>query len=254
MTNSIKTMKQLLFLGGILLTTGLTATGQTYEVYLCGDGTATFTADFGGYEPKVGDEIYWVKVEEGGTTTTLPPIVATGAVGQNFDLTVGTGLTAGEHTYHVYVVTASPDECSSDPSDNLSIYKLPETTLTVTAAIEAYCAAASGPDGSATSSEITATPDTGSETLPAGVSYSYTWSATQDGTNVADLSTIGTEGGATFTLNTEVAGTYVLTATASYTVSSGTIKSGTSDDGCPVTNSDTVTVTEQPTKPTIGVS
>lgn len=254
MENPIKTTKQLFLLAGIMLTAVLATTAQTtYDVYLCGDGTATFTADFGGYEPQVGDEVYWVKVE-GGTTTTQDPIVATGAVDQNFDLTVGTELIAGEHTYHVYVVTASPDQCSSDPSENLSIYKLPETTLTVTAAIEAYCAAAAGPDGSPTSSELTATPDIGSETLPSGVSYSYTWSATQDGSDINDLSTIGTDGGATFTLNTDVAGTYVLTATATYTVSSGIIKSGTSDDGCPVAGSDTVTVTEQPTKPTINVS
>src|SRR5690606_448992 len=254
MENSIKTIRQSVFLAGIMLMTGLTSIGQTtYDVYLCGDGTATFTADFGGYVPKSGDEVYWVKVE-GSTTTTLPVIVASGDGNDNFDLTVGSELTPGEHTYHVYVVTASPDECSSDPSDNLSIYKLPETSLTVTAAVAAYCAAASGPDESPTSSVVTATPSTGIESLPAGVSYAYTWSATQNGTTVEELSTIGTDGGATFTLNTEIAGTYVLSVSDAYTVSSGTIKSGTSDAGCPVTGSDTVTVTEQPTKPTIDVS
>src|SRR5690606_22096280 len=101
---------------------------------------------------------------------------------------------------------------------------------------------------------LTAEPSVaGGATLPPDVSYTYTWQVTQDGVTVTDLTTIGIEADDEFTLNTTTAASYVFTATAAYSVSSGTIKSGSSSAGCPVSDTETITVTEKPTTPIISV-
>ncbi|RZK75433.1 MAG: hypothetical protein EOO92_16220 [Pedobacter sp.] len=232
----------------IIMSVNAKSKAQTYyPVYLCDGGTAILhTPEESGLV--IGDKVHWylegvevdVKSYDGTANTT--------------DLITANNLTHGVHNYTSRIESIAG--CLGDLSDPFQVYQLPTKTLALTKSIASYC----GSDSNL-SSVITAT-TTPAEALPAGIEYSYVWSATKNGTDVSPISTIGIDlasktGLNTFTLNTTDHGTYVFNATVKYVITApntGILKSGDAK-GCEVatTTPQTVTVTPKPVKPTIVV-
>lgn len=219
-----------------------------YQLYLCDAGTAKLrTPQEAGLA--VGDKVHWFV--DGNPYGT--PLTYNGTAGST-DITVPANLAVGPHNYTSYIV--SKDGCMGPESDPFTVYKLPTKSIALSAPTQAtYCGDASGTN---LSSVITATATPGAS-LPDGVGYTYTWSATHNGTAVLPVTTIGTITGSepnvnnTFTLNTTDAGTYVFNAAVVYTLLAGNTGTLRPTDGCEVatTTTQTITVTPKPGKPTI---
>lgn len=233
----------------LMLILGITFSSyaQTYyDLYLC-DATATLQPQ----EPNLtnGDKVHWYL----GATEVA---VYTYSGGTSANYAIPAGLPVGAHSYTTRIESAAG--CLGDPSDPFSVYKLPNKTLALsTPTNTTYCGDASGP---AASSQITATA-TPAAALPDGVGYSYTWSATFNGSPVVPITSIGSSNASTtnqnvFTLTATAAGTYVFNATVNYVLlpgNTGTLRAGT---GCEVsaTTSQSITVTPKPGKPTISLA
>ena len=233
----------------IIMSVNAKSKAQTYyPVYLCDGGTATL------HTPEestlvTGDKVYWYK--EG----IQVAMISYNGTANHTDYLTPTTLTAGVHNYTSRIESAAG--CWGDMSEPFQVYKLPSKTLVLTTNNASYC----GSDSNL-SSVITAT-TTPAEALPAGIEYSYVWTATKNATAVTTISTIGIDlasktGLNTFTLNTTDHGTYVFNAVVKYVKTAantgGVIKSGDAK-GCEVTATATqmVTVTPKPVKPTIVV-
>jgi len=230
----------------LVLLLGLTFSSyaQTYyNVYLCDNGTVDLRPD----EPNLanGDKVHWYL--DGSEVTVF---TYSGAGSANY--TVPANLLVGPHNYTSRIESAAG--CWGDPSDPFSIYKLPTKTLALsTPTNTTYC---EGNSGSATNSQITATA-TPAAGLPDGVGYSYTWSATRNGTTIP-VASIGSDNASTtdqnvFTLNTTTPGAYIFSATVKYTLLAGNTGQLRPTTGCEVssTTTQTITVTPKPGKPTI---
>ncbi|WP_461787649.1 hypothetical protein [Pedobacter sp.] len=232
----------------LLITTVVSSYAQTYyNLYLCDDATAKLRPQ---QEATLvaGDKVHWFL----NGTPVGSPITYTGTSGST-DLTVPANLSVGLHKYTTAI--ESKDGCLGPQSDAFEVYKLPTKTLALSApTFASYCGDASG---ATASSQITAT-STPASALPDGIAYTYTWSATFNGTAVTPITTIGSSNGSTgntnvFTLNTITAGTYVFSAKVDYTLTAantGVLKAGA---GCSVssTTSQTITVNPRPGKPSI---
>ncbi|MFN0291719.1 hypothetical protein [Pedobacter helvus] len=218
-----------------------------YQLYLCDAGTAKLRTPQEA-SLAVGDKVHWFV--DGNPYGT--PLTYDGNAGST-DITVPANLTVGLHNYTSSI--ESKDQCMGPLSDPFTVYKLPSKTIALSAPTNAtYCGDASG---SNLSSVITAT-TTPAAALPDGVGYTYTWSATFNGSAVNPITSIGTVGGGnaattTFTLNTATAGTYVFNAAVVYTLLPGNTGTLRPTDGCEVntTTTQTITVTPKPGKPTI---
>jgi plastocyanin len=233
----------------LFLLLGLTFSSyaQTYyQLYLCDAGTAKLRTP---QEPTlaVGDKVHWFV--DGNPYGS--PLEYNGTAGST-DITVPANLSVGLHNYTSSI--ESKDLCMGPLSDPFTVYKLPSKTIALnTPTNPKYCGDVTG-----LSSVITATATPG-ETLPDGVGYTFTWSATFNATAVPNITTIGTVTGNepninnTFTLNTTTAGTYVFNAKVVYTLLTGNTGTLRPTDGCEVstTTSQTITVTPKPGKPTI---
>lgn len=233
----------------LLITAVFTSYAQTYyNLYLCDDATAKLRPQ---QESTLvsGDKVHWFL---DGNPVTGTPITYSGTSGST-DLTVPANLAVGLHKYTTAI--ESKDGCLGPQSDAFEVYKLPTKTLALSTPTNlSYCGDASG---SAASSKITAT-STPASPLPDGIAYTYTWSATVNGTAVTPITSIGSSDGDTddtnvFTLTTITAGTYVFTAKVDYALTAantGVLKAGT---GCSVTSTttQTITVNPRPGKPSI---
>jgi len=211
---------------------------STPNVYLCGTGQATFNPGFGAYTPVNGDQVIWTVDGVAGT-----PIVYNGS---NSSLQTPANLAVGTHTYSVRIIPADANLCPGEASDNMIAEKLPVPAIVLSSPSATYCTDLSA------STVITAALD--NITLPAGVTMSYTWSATLDGTAVPDVSTLGSKNatGEKFTLSAGVApGAYVFTAEASYTTGGVPIIPATS---CQATSTQSITITPKPGKATITIA
>lgn len=238
------TLATLFFLLGLTFS----SYAQTYyHLYLCDAGTAKLrTPQEAGLA--VGDKVHWFV--DGSPYGT--PLTYNGTAGST-DITVPANLAVGLHNYTSSI--ESKDLCMGPLSDPFTVYKLPTKSIALSAPTNAtYCGDASGTN---LSSVITAT-TTPAVPLPDGVGYTYTWSATHNGTGVNPITSIGTVGGGnaattTFTLSTTDAGTYVFSAAVVYTLSAGNTGTLRPTDGCEVatTTTQTITVTPKPGKPTI---
>ncbi len=222
----------------------VSAFAKSYPLYICGTTTtATLQPTITGVAPT--DQVIWVDVT-GGVNNTLK----TGS-GTDMNYTIQAGLTAGEYTYRVHSVSASPNSCTGDYTE-FQFYVLPPITVSLsTPTNENYCEASSGTN---TSSSITASTNTLDASLT-DVDFGYLWTGTKGGSTI-DVTTIGTgETTKTYTLNTTATGSYVFNAAAHYTVSSGVLKSSSGNAGCSVTsaNSSPITVTPKPSQPTINI-
>ncbi|SOD14397.1 hypothetical protein [Pedobacter xixiisoli] len=234
----------------LLLSLTFSSYAQTYyNLYLCGTSTAklhmpeetTLTANSG-------DEVHWFL---DGNPVGLP-IPYTGA--NSTDLTVPASLPVGLHNYTSAI--KSKDGCLGPQSTPFTVYKLPNKTIALSAPTNAsYC---EGNAGSAASSVITATA-TPDSALPDGVGYTYTWSATHNGTPVVPITNIGALSGNapninnTFTLSTTVIGSYVFNATVTYALLAGNTGTLMANSACEAstTTSQTITVIAKPSQPTI---
>ena len=212
------------------------AISQTITAYVCGNGQAVLVPDFGTYTPVVGDKIVWSEV--GGS-----------AVEQAYNspnFTTPTGLNDGEHKYTVHVIPADPLACPGDNSDEYVIYKLPSTTITLATVGTTYCTTAP------TTAVITSTPTIAP---PTGVTLDYTWTATNSvgGANVP-ITDLGSNAAGVFTFKSGVTpGAYIVTATAKYNTGAVPLRPTTSCE-LTSTNTQTVTVTAVPGKPTVTVA
>jgi len=211
---------------------------QTYPVYLCGS-TTTVTLQ-PGITVNTGDEVVWVEVT--GTTTTE---VQRSTTLRNYT-TPTAGLSTGEHTYRVHIVSASPELCVGDASDDYKIYQLPPFAVTLSTPTD-YCE-----NASATSITATATP-TAPATLPAGVTFDYIWEA-KKGTTSLTIGDVGenTTNQNVLNMTTTTVGDYIITATSNYVVPTGSVlKSATS---CAVASApETIKVLPKPEKPSITI-
>jgi len=229
----------------------------SYPLYLCGGATANLKPDPAVEAAlAVGDQVMWQEFQTDGTTpigtaVSLPVTVA----GTAPAFTTATSLATGEHTYKVFVISASPNTCTGDVSDPFKLYVLPSSSVSLGAPSNAnYCEAASGTNQS---SVITATASPAIDPSLSDVSYTYTWTATKDAAAVADITTIGSQATNVFTLNTTAKGSYVFTVGIKYTIAAGqgTLKSA-DNNGCVQTSSPStpVVVTPKPGKPSITFS
>jgi hypothetical protein len=233
------TYLRILFLGGFFIQGS--AFAQTYPVYLCGTATVTLKPT---NVTITGEQIVWVE------TTTGSDVPVQSGTTQNY--TTPTNLSVGEHSYKVYLVSAAPNSCPGDASTVYKIYKLPTSTLTLAgASLPRYCENS----GSNSTMVATSAPAAG-QSLPTGVGYAYTWTATKDGASIAS-SSVGSNATSaftnTFTVNTTTTGTYVLSVAANYTVPTGSTLKSSDSAGCSVTatGTNTITVAPKPGQPTI---
>lgn len=244
MRKKITKLKQNIFMLLLLFTLplGAFAAPGIPDVYLCGTGTAKLTPAFGNYTPVNGDVVYWIK--DGGTPTPLT-ISTTGTV-EDGSLTVPASLTDGAHTYAVYIQSSVANSCPSAITE-FNVYKLPSTTLGLTAVGATFCTTAPTP------AVVTAVP---ADAPPTGVTLDYTWSATKlvSGTvTPVTLTDLGAAVAGIFTFKSGVTpDAYTLTAVAKYNTGAVPIKPAIS---CEInaTAPQLVTVTAAPGKPTITV-
>ncbi|MDQ8004116.1 MAG: hypothetical protein REI64_04895 [Pedobacter sp.] len=230
----------------LLLSLTFSSYAQTYyDVYICGSTSVKLRPQESIIN--VNDKVHWYLegVEVAGSPFTY---TASGTA----DLTVPANLAVGLHKYTTAIESAGG--CLGDPSDPYEVYKLPTKDLALTKSVATYCGANSG---GTSGSVITAT-TTPAATLPDGIAYAYTWSATESG-NPATPGTADNSSSATslYTMNTTTAGTYVFNATVKYVLTAantGTLVAADTD-GCSVAaaSTQTVIVTPKPLKPTISL-
>lgn len=227
-----------------LVCLGSKSMAQTYPVYIAGSNTV-ITLKPTNVTINAGDQVVWVETTGGSNNQ-----VQSGTT-QNY--TTPANLSIGEHSYRVHIISAAPASCTGDPSVEYKVFKLPATTVALSAPTNAlYCENASTP-----SSQIVATPST---TLPSGVTatYAYTWTATKGGTSTA-VNSVGSSSNAantlssTFTVSTVSVGTYKLQAqaTPSFTVPVGSVLKGAGEAA--TSGEETVKVEPKPGQPTIEV-
>ncbi|WP_343532489.1 hypothetical protein [Pedobacter sp.] len=234
----------------LVLLLGLTFSSyaQTYyNVYLCDNGTVNLRPN----EPNLAnsDKVYWYL---DGNQVAVFTYSGTGSA----NYAVPANLPVGPHNYTSRIESAAG--CWGDLSDPFSVYKLPTKTLALSPPTNTtYC---EGNSGSAANSQITATASPASP-LPDGIGYSYTWSATRNGTAVTPITDIGSDNASTtnqnvFTLTTVNPGSYVFSATVNYVLLPGNPGVLEQQNGCPVnaTTTQTITVTPKPGKPTISLA
>ena len=242
------------------------ANAQT-DIYVCEDGTVILGYS-GAYPLEAGDEVVWQKWDTGTDTPIDAPTALTYSgdpASVNFEIDGNELLTVGAHHYRMYVIAVNPNNCGSDLSDPVEVYKLPALALALDApSVAAYCEAVidNSEVTQETSSTIVAT-TTPVETLPTGIPLVYTWSAEKDGVAVDDIGTVGSSTANdpnatvltnTFTMNTTIVGEYEFAATVAYATqtSGGTLIKGGCEEASP--NTQTVEVTPKPGKPTITVN
>lgn len=234
----------------MLLSFTISSYAQTYyNLYLCGSTTAKLhTPEESTLTANSGDEVHWFL--DGVAVGTPIPFTGTNST----DIVVPANLSVGLHNYTSAI--KSKDGCLGPQSDPFTVYKLPNKTIAISSPTNtSYC---EGTSGSAASSVITATA-TPASALPDGIGYSYTWSATHNGTAVTPVTNIGAVTGSapdlnnTFTLTTANVGTYVFSATVNYVKLTGNTGVLKTDSSCEVstTTSQTITVLPKPGKPTI---
>ncbi|WP_214225131.1 hypothetical protein [Pedobacter sp. B4-66] len=234
MNTKLKSLKLGIFMF-LLFALPIGAFSQTVTAYLCGTGTATLVPDFGTYIPVNGDKIVWSEVGGGAVTYTV-------GTDPTLTFTTPSNLSNGDHKYTVHVIPLDQTVCPGSPSDEYLIHKLPGTTVALASPIANYCTDAPS------RSVITATPAT---PPPAGVTLTYTWSATSGGSPVT-ITDLGTSVGNVFTMKSGVTdGTYIFTAVAKYDTGSVPLKPTTSCEYTSTTQS--ITVTAKPGKPTVTV-
>lgn len=230
----------------LLLISVASASAEVYPVYLAGGGTVTL----GPQESiNAGDSVIWVE-----TTGGVNNIVKNGThLDKNY--TTPAGLSVGEHTYRVHLISADPAHCIGDPSVEYKIYVLPSTTIALndpTAPL--YCENVP----TATSSFVaTATP---ASALPDSITYAYTWMGTKDGVSVADITTWGDPNlsadtkSCEFVFDTKTVGKYTLTAQLKYVVPAGSLLKTADNAGDVKTSAPKpVEVSAKPQQPTIVV-
>jgi len=246
-------MKTTTYLKIMLLTLFIMAQGEvfavTYPAYICGNtttatlrATATTTA---------GEVFKWEKVTDNGATVTT---VKTSLTYTDKDYVTPSAATlgVGEHTYRVTVISAN--SCPSDASSEYKIYVLPSSTVTLASpTVAEWC------ENVSTTSDVVATagPD-GGNTLPQDVGYNFTWAVTKGGTPVTSAGT-AVDGASpftasTFTVNTNVTGTYSLVASTTYKIPSGSVLISGGTTGCSfISESESVIVRPQPGQPSISI-
>lgn len=223
------------------------------HLYLCDNATATLHPE----EPVTplvnGDKVHWFL---DGVAIAGNPKVYDGTAA-SIDLVVPASLAVGLHKYTTAVETLAG--CLGVPSDPFDVYKLPTKDLALTENRATYCAEDSNPLSGAI---ITAT-TTPAASIPAGIEYIYTWSATKNGIAFTPLSDLGASDGSKsnvniFTMSIKDAGTYVFSAKVKYelnaaAVAFGSILKSGDNNGCEVsqTATQTITVTPKPGKPRI---
>ncbi|MBB2151223.1 hypothetical protein [Pedobacter gandavensis] len=236
------------------------ALADSFDLYLCGTGTASLIPDATVTATlKAGDILVWQEWNPAGDTpigTVTQVNVTTNATAPSFPLPA---LATGAHNFKVFVISASPNSCSGDVSPAFKIYSLPVPTVALTAPVTSFCEENSNAVRSAV---ITATA-LSLATVLSDVSYEFTWTATKNAAAVGNVTTIGEIGAITtpvnvntFTLNSSATkGDYVFIATVKYKVASGTLKSD-AGTGCVGTStaSPTITVTPKPATPTIVIA
>jgi hypothetical protein len=192
---------------GLLLFSFLSASAEIYPVYLTEGGTVTLALKT---PLNPGEKAVWA---ENGTP------LASAADGS---YTIPAGQTVGIHTYSVHLVSPDPTLCNGDVLE-YKVYVLPQTTITLSdASTPLYC------ENAGTTSTFTATAQV-SPALPEGVSYTYLWEGTKDGSSVTDVSSWGQYSTAadamssTFSFNNITVGKYELIAKLNYVVPAGSI-------------------------------
>lgn len=171
---------------------------------------------------------------------------------------VPTSLPTVAGNYKVFLSSTQADPnsgiCAPDVVEN-TIIVLPSLSMVLNAPTHAsYCAA----NSTVSSSDITLT---NAITLPSGstadLELEYTYSV-NNGTATVDGSTIGSIDPLTgkFTLNTVVAGTYIITGTVKYKQKTGFTNALLGTTGCVTTSTtaQTITVTPKPTAPVITIT
>lgn len=237
-----KTLTKLILIALLSIALPIGSYAATYALYLCGNTTATLQPAI----PGIGltDEVIWVDVT-GGTNVPLKT-----ATGTNVGFTTPTGLAVGEHTYRVHVKSMAPGACESEVSDFV-FYVLPPITVDLIApTLPAYCANVTSP-----SSVIEATTGPADATLT-DIGYTLTWTGEKNAValDAAGLATVGTASNTSFTATTNVIGSYVFKAAATYTLkagATGVLKTDCSTTSAPST---AIVVSPQPAKPTITIS
>lgn len=218
-----------------------------YNVYLCGGGSVSLHPA-NSAQLVNGATVFWYL---DGNTVAVDSKTYNG--GNTADYVTPTSLSVGAHTYTSRLQSAGG--CLSDPSDPFTVYILPNKTLTLgLPSNTSYCDDATGINGTSTITATTAP----AQALPAGVKYTYVWSAKKDGAAVTSLSTVGSDDASnsatnTFTVNTTAHGAYEVNATVSYALDAANTGQLRPANGCATsaTATQTVTVGQRPAKPTI---
>ncbi|WP_316747777.1 hypothetical protein [Pedobacter gandavensis] len=234
------------------------ALADTFELYLCGAGSANLTPDLVAIATlKAGDKLIWQEVNPddspvGGASSID---VLTNGVAPLFPVT---GLSVGAHYYKVHIISSSANSCSGDASPKFNVYSLPAPGVSIAAPTQAFCIGGSNP--ALTSSIITATA-TALDPKLTDVTYEFTWTGTKGGTALSPVTSVGTIAPITtvnentFTLdNTAGVGNYIFKASVKYLIlpNKGTLK-GDTGTGCTAESAatPTITVTPKPATPTI---
>ncbi|SES18895.1 hypothetical protein SAMN04488023_14034 [Pedobacter rhizosphaerae] len=230
------TFKKLRLFTFLILLTPLAALAQsTPNLYVCGTGQATFNPSFGAYTPVNGDQIIWTI---DGTAQN-----AISYDGSNAGLQTSATLTTGTHRYTVKVIPADANLCPGEASDEIVLEKLPDPAIALSTPKTDFCTEL------ASQAVITAAPN--SITLPAGVTFTYAWTATLGATPVADITTIATQAGDKLTLKDGLAvGDYVFTATATYSTGGVPIVPAAS---CTAAANQNIKIAPKPGKATITI-
>lgn len=214
--------------------------------YVCGAGQVTLKYT-GAYTLQNGDRVFWQEVTDvtGDVSVGSPTeITSAGVVDDGNLMLTGTSIAAGEHFYKMFVLTALPGGCTGDVSDVISIYKLPDFTVMLTPDIDTYCATGTTNITKATVTAST-TLEAGAPALPGDVTFIYDWAGSTGGAMGANN---------TYIMSTSTAGTYSVTAKATFVLPAGaTLKTATGVP-CENTGSTTIKVSETPGKPSITVS
>lgn len=234
------------------------AFAQTYyNVYMAENASATLKPDVTSPSTIVStDEVIWTN------TTTGTQVPKTGS-DPNLSVLYA-DLAAGANSYTVVIRSAAG--CLGDPSDAITIYKLPSATIALSTPTDPdYCTNQTATPASVL--EATVSP---AVALPSGVSFAYTWTVTKtlDGVNSnPSSSSIGSHSVSTtapwkdsFTMNTRDVGNYNFSVKAVYAISAAVTTAGgvLISDGyeisLPAADKKDVIVSPKPTKPQITVS
>ena len=224
-----------------------------YDAYVCGQSTTVTLTTNVTLNNETTDVIKWFQVV-GGVAT---PVKTGSHTDRSFTTPTAVTLGEGAHIYRAQVLSANPQACEGEVSDNYDIYVLP-FTLTVTLSQDAntsWCQTSTTNNTSAITA--TAAPTGNTFALPEDVGYSFTWDVTKGGTAVTPGSSVdGTTPFTTsvYTVTTTTPGLYSAKASVSYKVPAGTTLLSGGNASCTVTSSaKTVEVIATPNKPTISI-